>query len=86
MKGFYRYLGHLKLYVQSKAQPKGSIAEGYLAEEIFTFCSQYMERMETRTNRPSCVDESSNTYIFELNTLFPPIGRVVSVASTFDTT
>jgi len=29
-------------------------------------------------------DDSSNTYISELNTLFPPIGRVVSVASTFE--
>ena len=83
-KEFYRYLGHLKSYVRNKAQPEGSIAEGYLAEEVLTFFSQYMEGMKTRTNRPSRVDDSFNTNISELNTLFPPIGRVVSAASTFE--
>ncbi|KAK7290598.1 hypothetical protein RIF29_05134 [Crotalaria pallida] len=29
-----RYLGHLKSLVRNKAQPEGSIAQGYLAEEI----------------------------------------------------
>ncbi|XP_068495089.1 uncharacterized protein [Phaseolus vulgaris] len=79
-----RYLGHLKSYVRNKAQPEGSIAEGYLAEEVLTFFSQYMEGMKTRTNRPSRVDDSFNINISELNTLFPPIGRVVSAASTFE--
>ena len=67
-------MGHLKSYVRNKAQPEGSIAEGYLAEEVLTFCSQYMEGMKTRTNRPSRVDDSFNTNISELNTIFPPIG------------
>jgi len=30
-------LGHLKSYVRNKAQPEGSIAEGYLTEEVLTF-------------------------------------------------
>jgi len=71
---FYRYLGHLKSYVQNKAQPEGSIAEGYLAEEVLTFCSHYMEGMETRINIPSCVDDYCNTNFPQLSTLFPPIG------------
>ncbi|XP_057740110.1 uncharacterized protein LOC130957259 [Arachis stenosperma] len=35
-----RYLGRLKQYVRNRAQPEGSIAEGYLSEEILTFCSR----------------------------------------------
>ncbi|XP_060169988.1 uncharacterized protein LOC132600681 [Lycium barbarum] len=38
-----RYLGHCKSYVRNMSQPEGSIAEGYLAEEVLTFCSQYMK-------------------------------------------
>jgi len=34
---FYRELGHLKSFVRNKAQPEGSIAEGYLTEESLTF-------------------------------------------------
>jgi len=81
---FYRYLGHLKSYVRNKAQPEGSIVEGYLAEEVLTFCSQYMEGMETRINRPAHVDDCCNTDLSQPSTLFPPIGRVVSASSTFE--
>uniref|UniRef100_A0A151UG06 DUF4218 domain-containing protein n=1 Tax=Cajanus cajan TaxID=3821 RepID=A0A151UG06_CAJCA len=38
-----RYLGQLKSYVCNKAQPEGSIAEGYLVQEILTFCSRQSE-------------------------------------------
>jgi len=76
-------LGHLKSYVRNKAQPKGSIVEGYITEEVLTFCSYYIERMETRINRPSCVDDYSNEELSQLSTLFPPIGRLVSASSTF---
>jgi len=76
-------LGHLKSYVRNKSQPEGSIAEGYIAEEVLTFCSQYMEGVETRINRPSRVDDYGDTELSELSTLFPPIGRVVSASSTF---
>ncbi|XP_068498546.1 uncharacterized protein [Phaseolus vulgaris] len=79
-----RYLGHLKSYVRNKAQPEGSIAEGYLAEEVLTFTSEYMEGVETRSNRPSRVDDSCNTNMPQLSTIFPPIGRVVSASSTFE--
>ncbi|WVZ26448.1 hypothetical protein V8G54_004992 [Vigna mungo] len=44
-------LGHLKTFVRNKAQLEGSIAEGYLAEESLTFCSRYIEDIETRNLR-----------------------------------
>jgi hypothetical protein len=41
----------LKRYVRKRARPEGSIAEAYKAEECLTFCSRYMEDVETRFNR-----------------------------------
>nr|GEZ74360.1 hypothetical protein [Tanacetum cinerariifolium] len=38
---FERYMKKLKIYVRNKANPEGSIAEGYVAEEVLTFCSYY---------------------------------------------
>jgi len=72
-KSCFRYLGHLNSYVRNKAQPEGSIAEGYLAEEVLSFCSQYMEGIETRMIRPSCVDDFPNVDITQLSTLFPQL-------------
>ncbi|KAL8097245.1 hypothetical protein AgCh_030391 [Apium graveolens] len=37
-----RYLGKLKRYIRNKSQPKGSIAEGYLADECVTFCARFI--------------------------------------------
>lgn len=42
----------LKSYVRNRAKPEGSIAEGYIAEECLTFCSRYLEGVETIFNRP----------------------------------
>nr|XP_025650886.1 uncharacterized protein LOC112747020 isoform X1 [Arachis hypogaea] len=83
-----RYLGHLKSYVRNKAQPEGSIAQGYLMEEILTFCSRYLENIETRWNRPRRVDdepthEESNPW---LDTLFPQVGKPLGVSSYFTLT
>jgi hypothetical protein len=47
-----RRLYTLKRYVRNRARPEGSIAEAYIAEECLTFCSKYMEGVETRFNRP----------------------------------
>jgi len=80
----YRYLGNLKSYVRNKTQPEGSIAEGYHAQEVLTFCSSIYGRMKTRSNRPSRVDDYANTNYCHLSTLFPPIGRIVSGSSTFE--
>ncbi|XP_042980114.1 uncharacterized protein LOC122310298 [Carya illinoinensis] len=48
-----RYLHRLKFHVHNKAAPEGSIAEGYLLEELLTFCSRYLESALTVFNRPS---------------------------------
>ena len=48
-----RYLSTLKSYVRNRSHPEGSIAEGYLIKECMTFCSRYLEDIETRLNRPS---------------------------------
>ncbi|GMY11606.1 hypothetical protein FCV25MIE_33814 [Fagus crenata] len=51
-KDAHRYLARLKSHVRNKAHIEGSIAEGYLAEECLTFCSRYLESVETVFNRP----------------------------------
>ncbi|GKV52344.1 hypothetical protein SLEP1_g58932 [Rubroshorea leprosula] len=48
----YRFLLTLKNYVCNRAHPEGSIAEAYLSNECLTFCSRYLEGVETRFNRP----------------------------------
>ncbi|KAF5481244.1 hypothetical protein F2P56_001912 [Juglans regia] len=48
-----RYLHRLKFHVRNKAAPEGSISEGYLLEELLTFCSRYLESAQTVFNRPS---------------------------------
>ncbi|XP_060960875.1 uncharacterized protein LOC115723900 [Cannabis sativa] len=45
-----RYLSKLKSYVRNKNKPEGCIAEGYLANECLTFCSRYIEGVETKIN------------------------------------
>ena len=58
-----RRLYTLKKYLRNKARPEGSIAEGYVADECLTFCSRYMDDVETRYNReernPAYVDASA---------------------------
>ncbi|KAM0037404.1 hypothetical protein Hdeb2414_s0013g00402531 [Helianthus debilis subsp. tardiflorus] len=49
---FERYMKKLKGYIGNKARPEGSIAERYVADEALTFCSMYLEGMETKFNRP----------------------------------
>ncbi|XP_057760779.1 uncharacterized protein LOC130981179 [Arachis stenosperma] len=39
-----RYLCRLKQFVRNRSQPEGSIAEGYLSEEILVFCSRYLDQ------------------------------------------
>jgi len=63
-----RRLYTLKKSVRNKAHPEGSIAEAYLVDEALTFCSRYMEDVETRFNRlPRNVrfsDQSAYTLMF----------------------
>jgi len=46
-----RRLYTLKCYVRNRARPEGSITEAYIADECLTFCSKYMDEVETRFNR-----------------------------------
>ncbi|XP_042974597.1 uncharacterized protein LOC122306228 [Carya illinoinensis] len=48
---FERYLGKFKRYVKNKARPEGSIAEAYIHYECLTFCSMYLQDVETKFNR-----------------------------------
>ena len=54
-----RYLCMLKGYVRNKAQPEGSIAEGYIVEECMTFCSRFLEDIDMKLNRPKCHETSA---------------------------
>jgi hypothetical protein len=47
-----RSLGRYKSLVRNRAAPEGSIAEGYLVDEMLTFCSRYLEYAPTVHNRP----------------------------------
>ncbi|GKA29256.1 reverse transcriptase domain-containing protein [Tanacetum coccineum] len=49
---FERYMKKQKNYVRNKAKLKGSIAEGYVAEEALTFSSHYFRDVTTKFNRP----------------------------------
>ncbi|KAK9052958.1 hypothetical protein SSX86_029588 [Deinandra increscens subsp. villosa] len=74
------YLMRLKSYVRNKAQPEGSIAEGYIKDECITFCSRYFEGVETSFNRPPRNNE--NTYrldMYMLNSGGRKLGKVEDV-------
>ncbi|XP_062145091.1 uncharacterized protein LOC133852365 [Alnus glutinosa] len=47
-----RSLGNFKNNVRNKAAPEGCIAEGYIATELVTFCSRYLNNAPTFHNRP----------------------------------
>ncbi|KAK8992177.1 hypothetical protein V6N11_048272 [Hibiscus sabdariffa] len=64
-----RFLDKLKSYCRNKRYPEGSITEGYLADECLTFCSRYLEDVDTTFNRPNKNDlfvtnELAQTYLF----------------------
>ena len=47
-----RRLYTLKRSVRNKTRPEGSIVEAYVADDALTFCSRYMDDVETRFNGP----------------------------------
>ncbi|XP_060171665.1 uncharacterized protein LOC132602887 [Lycium barbarum] len=74
-----RELGHFKSFVRNKARSEASIAEGYLAEETLTFCSRYMEDIETRFNRPRRVcDDPNDIEPSGTSSIFPQLGKPAS--------
>ena len=83
-----RYLGQLKSYVRNKAQPEGSIAEGYLTQEILNFCSRYLDNIETRWNQPRRVDDGpiNSEPKLRVDELFPQVGKHVGGWSYFHLT
>jgi hypothetical protein len=48
----HRSLGGFKSNVCNKVAPEGCIAEGYIATELATFCSRYLDNAPTFLNRP----------------------------------
>lgn len=72
---FYRYLGKLKGYVRNKGHPEGSIAEGYLLEECLTFCSRYMEDIETRFNKQDRIYDDREIFPSNILPIFDTRGR-----------
>ncbi|XP_038973982.1 uncharacterized protein LOC120105500 [Phoenix dactylifera] len=75
-----RFLVRLKDYVRNRAYPEGSIAEGYIAEECLTFCSRYLEGIETVFNRPqrNC-DIIENAEVYKFSSGGRVLGKVESV-------
>jgi hypothetical protein len=47
-----RSLGSFKSTVRNKVALEGCIAEGYIATELVTFCSKYLDNAPTVHNRP----------------------------------
>jgi hypothetical protein len=45
----HRSLGGFKSNVCNKVAPEGCIAEGYIATELATFCSRYLDNAPTFT-------------------------------------
>jgi len=79
----FRFFVRLKALVKNRAQPEGSIAEGYCMEECMTFCSRFLDG-DTRFNRPARNPEPSGSmkdmYMFE--SAGEPIGK--ATGSHFD--
>ena len=66
-----RYLRTLKYYVHNKSHPKGSIAEGYIAEECTTFFLRYFHNVETKhDNEERYLDYSLMIDMFSCNNSF----------------
>nr|GEY50962.1 hypothetical protein [Tanacetum cinerariifolium] len=40
---FKRYIGFLIGYVKNRSRPKGSIVEGYVSDEVVSFCTSYID-------------------------------------------
>ncbi|XP_056695364.1 uncharacterized protein [Spinacia oleracea] len=75
-----RHLSHLKSHGTNKAQPEGSIAEGFLLEETIRFCSRYLQGVKTIFNIPKRMDDdipNPNDYLF--NSGGRVIGKEVSI-------
>lgn len=78
---YIRYLGRLKALVKNRAQPEGSIAEGYRMEECLTFCSRFLEGTTCLTRPPRNPEPSNDkkdVYLFD--SAGEAIGKCTSVS------
>ncbi|VFQ65998.1 unnamed protein product [Cuscuta campestris] len=58
------------------AQPEGSIAEAYIADECLTFCSRYLHRAETRFNRLERNEDGGKTQ-HQVISVFSKFGKTI---------
>ena len=80
-------MGRLKSYVRNRAQPEGSIAEAYIADECLTFSSRYLDGIETRFNRARRVDDVPCGFgSSQEESLFPNIGKPIGGGEYFNLT
>lgn len=54
-------MGTLKGYVHNKARPEGCIAERWIDKECLTFCSMYLNNVDTIFNRAERNNESTKS-------------------------
>ncbi|KAH0671270.1 hypothetical protein KY285_023830 [Solanum tuberosum] len=62
---------------------EGCIAEGHIAEKTLTFCSWYIEDIETRFNRPRRVRDEPTDMPSGMSSLFPQLGKPASASENF---
>ena len=77
-----RYLCTLKSYVRNKSRLEGSIAEGYIAEDCATFCSRYLQDVETKHDHEERNYVTANNITNEGLSIFKCMGRTIG-KSTF---
>ncbi|CAN0899178.1 hypothetical protein LINGRAHAP2_LOCUS20122, partial [Linum grandiflorum] len=78
--------GKLKTFCGNKARPEGSIAEGWRAEEIFNFTSQFFDdHVETRWNRDNRVSNAPDAPVRDTEVTFS-VGKPVGARQMFKLT
>ena len=80
---FERFVKKLKEYVQNRARPEGSIAEGYVVNETLTFCSKYLKGAETKFNilkkNPNLTEDSGRAQLLVYKLIGRSIGKALTV-------
>ena len=62
-------MGTFKNSMRNRARPEGSIAKAYVANGTLTFCSRYIEDVDTRFNRDAHVS-SEDEYLEDDTSVF----------------
>ncbi|CAN1161920.1 hypothetical protein LINPERHAP2_LOCUS24198 [Linum perenne] len=79
-----RFLGKLKGFVGNRAQPEGSIAEGWINDEICTFSSMYLDdTVESRFNREKRVHDPDEDQTNHSSDIFPVVGKTVGKGTPY---